>query len=910
MCHPRSSISPGTVAALLCAGAALAVGSRAAHAAPADAPVAVDELPARWRTGAPLGGDRSGDLRAAVVAIEDAAARAAAQQRVLTLADLRALGLAGAGGAWPARVWASGAPTTVAFAAPATIKVWRRGVDGSTASCSGRVDVIPFERYVKGVLPHEWIRSWNRASLEAGAIAIRTYAAYWVEAGGKYDCADLDDTTASQVYEDEFFAVTDDAVDATRNVFASRGGALVFAEYSAENGDPTAMNVSEPLCTGRARMGHGRGTCQWGSQRWAQDGKGADWIVTHYYPGSTLVDLTPPPPEEPDAGTGTGDGDAGVDPALEGGGASGGCASGGGRAGLGLVLGLGLAGLLGGRLRRRAPLAVLALAAAAAGSAPLHGCAPPADPEPRAVTAVGGASELAPIFRQVADESGVPASILAAVAYSETRLSMIAPDDDGHAHGPPAWGLFALTDVDGVRAIERAAALAGVTPAQARTEPRSTTRAAAALLADLAASSGNRTPATLAGWRDALVAFGGGGHAGAGFADQVLASIARGVSGRDDAGARLVIAARPEARAAGGLGTVSLALGYPGALWNPAYSGNYQAASRGADQINEIIIHTTQGSYAGTISWFKNPSAQVSAHYVVRSADGQITQMVDDSDVAWHDGCNNSDTIGIEHEGFVDDPGRWYTDAMYLESARLTAWLCDQYGVPKVHGDVGGTSAGIRGHGEANDCSSHTDPGSGWNWTRYMDLVRTGGAAQFGASATASDYPREMTSGDEAVVWFELKNESSITWGIDATRLGTAEPQDRASPFFVDGNWLSPSRPTGADHSNYDPGTVGRFTFAIKAPVVATTTTFHEAFQLVQEGVQWFGPVVSMDITVHPVGGDPVEPDASPDDPPASEQSGGCAIVGARAGAGGGAGALACAILVGGVVLPRRRRVA
>src|SRR5262245_6948777 len=27
---------------------------------------------------------------------------------------------------------------------PATIRVWRRGLDGSTASCSGRVDVIPF----------------------------------------------------------------------------------------------------------------------------------------------------------------------------------------------------------------------------------------------------------------------------------------------------------------------------------------------------------------------------------------------------------------------------------------------------------------------------------------------------------------------------------------------------------------------------------------------------------------------------------------------------------------------------------------------------------------------------------------------------------------------------------------------
>lgn len=37
------------------------------------------------------------------------------------------------------------------------------------------------------------------------------------------------------------------------------------------------------------------------------------------------------------------------------------------------------------------------------------------------------------------------------------------------------------------------------------------------------------------------------------------------------------------------------------------------------------MIHVTQGSYAGTISWFKDAAAQVSAHYVIRSSDGQIT---------------------------------------------------------------------------------------------------------------------------------------------------------------------------------------------------------------------------------------------------------------------------------------------
>src|SRR5262245_54761216 len=108
------------------------------------------------------GDDRTGDVRPEAAAILDAAI---AHRHGHTLADARAAGLLTA-------------PLPVEM--PQTIRVWRRGVDGSSASCSGRVDVIPFERYVAGVLPHEWIRSWHEQSLRAGAVAIRTYAAWWV----------------------------------------------------------------------------------------------------------------------------------------------------------------------------------------------------------------------------------------------------------------------------------------------------------------------------------------------------------------------------------------------------------------------------------------------------------------------------------------------------------------------------------------------------------------------------------------------------------------------------------------------------------------------------------------------------------------------------------------------------------
>jgi hypothetical protein len=98
----------------------------------------------------------------------------------------------------------------------------------------------------------------------------------------------------------------------------------------------------------------------------------------------------------------------------------------------------------------------------------------------------------------------------------------------------------------------------------------------------------------------------------------------------------------------------------------------------------------------------------------MQASDGEITQMVGLADRAWHVGSQNSWSVGIEHEGFVDDPS-WYTWATYTSSALLTRWLAAYYGVP-VDRDH------IRGHVELPD-QTHTDPGSYWNWDLYMALV-------------------------------------------------------------------------------------------------------------------------------------------------------------------------------------------
>jgi uncharacterized protein (TIGR03382 family) len=497
-------------------------------------------------------------------------------------------------------------------------------------------------------------------------------------------------------------------------------------------------------------------------------------------------------------------------------------------------------------------------------TAALAACGLSSAPTPTTRTAVAGDSPLADMFARVATDTGVPADVLAAVSWNETRFHFASPAPDSHAF---ETGLMALAE-SGPRDLRRGAMLAGVTEAAVRTDAEASIRAGAALLRDQMID-GDVMPA--------LRAYGGDS-----FAHAIDRALARGIDGRDDAGRSLVVAARPQVRAPG-FSTITQGLGYPGAVWQPAYAGNYQVANRGVGDIKSIIIHDTEGSYAGTISWFKNPDANVSAHYVLRSSDGHITQMVEEKDIAWHIGCYNTNTIGLEHEGYASKPDQWFTEAMYMESAKLTAYLADKYMVPKEH-----RTGGIQGHGEAPDCSTHTDPGPGWKWDHYIDLVRTGGASQFKGEDLVVDAPDTIVSGELATVTVTIVNTGTAAWDLDATRIGTQDPQDRDSSFFVDGDWLAPNRATAVD-ARTDANTTGTFTFQIRGPAVTEPTVYDEAFSFVQEGVTWFGPTFHVVTQVRP-SDDPVPGDGS-----------GCNT-------GTGAGGIASMIFVLGLLPLRRRR--
>ena len=180
---------------------------------------------------------------------------------------------------------------------------------------------------------------------------------------------------------------------------------------------------------------------------------------------------------------------------------------------------------------------------------------------------------------------------------------------------------------------------------------------------------------------------------------------------------------------------------YPPAIWDPAPECNWEARTK---EVSAVVIHYTEGSYAGCISWFKNCESSVSAHYVIRSADGQITQMVLEKDKAWHARSANGYTIGIEHEAY-GNVWEFFTEEMYRSSADLVRSICSRYHAiegQRTHDrdtldngfcvnnglyDLGGEGAcvQIKGHQHYPD-QTHTDPGPYWDWNYYYKLINEG----------------------------------------------------------------------------------------------------------------------------------------------------------------------------------------
>jgi hypothetical protein len=256
---------------------------------------------------------------------------------------------------------------------------------------------------------------------------------------------------------------------------------------------------------------------------------------------------------------------------------------------------------------------------------------------------------------------------------------------------------------------------------------------------------------------------------------------------------------------------------YGPAIWNPAASCNY--SSRSGTAVSAVTVHTVQGSYAGCISWFQNCSASVSAHYVARSSDGQITQMVLESQKAWHVGSHNPYTIGIEHEGYINNAS-WYTTAMYNGSAALVRDICASgYGINPLrcyygpgcsggHSSCGlGSCTTIKGH-QMFSGQTHTDPGVNWNWAKYYLLINNSPVINTVTTATGTYTDNGGSAGNysndvRSLTLIQPAGATSIT--LDFTSFSTEAGWDYL--FIYDGATTSSPLLGQYDGTN-SPGTV------------------------------------------------------------------------------------------------------
>ena len=142
-------------------------------------------------------------------------------------------------------------------------------------------------------------------------------------------------------------------------------------------------------------------------------------------------------------------------------------------------------------------------------------------------------------------------------------------------------------------------------------------------------------------------------------------------------------------------------------------SPNYSTRTQ---KIEYIVVHYTEMTFEGALTRLTDPSAKVSAHYLIKE-DGEIFQLVADDQVAWHAGISywqgkteiNQYSIGIE----LDNLGNGQFSTMQLDAClELTQELMEKYNI---------LSENFIGHSDVAP-DRKIDPGIFFNWQFFAGL--------------------------------------------------------------------------------------------------------------------------------------------------------------------------------------------
>lgn len=360
-------------------------------------------------------------------------------------------------------------------------------------------------------------------------------------------------------------------------------------------------------------------------------------------------------------------------------------------------------------------------------------------------------------FEEAAAEYDVPLPVLLGVAYHESAWE-VHPGEHSTGGG---YGPMHLTDVTpammaggdagaagrgdvkemvadpSLHTLPAAAKLTGLPAEKVRDNEVANIRGGAALLASYAKATTGHTPVDAGQWYAAVARYSGSQQerGAKAFADRVFATIKEGAGATTQDGQQVRLNAVTDVRPATGQlaglrlkATAAAETECPPTLdctFIPAASANGQVSNRPANniRIDSIVIHDTESSYESAISSFQKPGGG-SAHYVIRSSDGAVTQMVPTKDLSFQAGnySTNMHSIGIEHEGYAASGGTWYTQTQYETSAELVAYLADRFDIPLDRQHIIGHD-NVSGPQSSLVSGMHWDPGPSWDWERYMRLL-------------------------------------------------------------------------------------------------------------------------------------------------------------------------------------------
>ncbi|MFE7751304.1 N-acetylmuramoyl-L-alanine amidase [Streptomyces sp. NPDC057428] len=364
-------------------------------------------------------------------------------------------------------------------------------------------------------------------------------------------------------------------------------------------------------------------------------------------------------------------------------------------------------------------------------------------------------------FASAAEEFHVPVSVLLGLAYQESawdahgeqhstgggfgpmHLTDVTPAmmAAGGAGGAGREDLASMAEKPALHTLQAAAKLIGLSPDTLRKDPTANIRGGAALLASYQKTVAGSTPTNADEWYGAVARYSQSTErrGAVAFADRVFGTVRRGASGVTQDGQRVRLAASPSVAPSKAqvdrlhLKTSAAAdIECPPAVqctFVPGSPAGVQVSNRPANgiRIDTIVIHDLEGTYDAGVNGLASPTNPAATHYVMRSSDGAVTQMVPTTNIAFHAGnySTNMHSIGIEHEGFAAQGATWYTEAQYEATATLVKYLAARFDIPLDRQHVIGHD-NVPGPADKYVAGMHWDPGNGWDWDHFMDLLGHG----------------------------------------------------------------------------------------------------------------------------------------------------------------------------------------